>query len=84
MSEMINAEQAEHALRDMSHDELLINCKEAYNDIFETGSGGRWMPKFSHEKLVLWFLMYFIWNEQDQMWVFSPAVEKFVANTGDE
>jgi hypothetical protein len=72
----MTADEAVSELLSMPRDSFETWCTEAYADIFGTHAG-KWLCKYSTEKLAAWFLMYYVWNESAQEWQFTPAVERF-------
>lgn len=73
----MTADEALSALLHMDRSDLEAWCKEAYFDIFAT-TPGKWLCKYTTEKLIAWFLMFYLWDIHEQEWKFIPAVERFV------
>ena len=72
----MTTDEALSELSSMNRQDLENWCKETYFDIFDTHAG-KWLCKYSSEKLVAWFLMFCVWDTDSQEWKFTPAAEKF-------
>lgn len=73
---MLTSDEAIVELSLMDRQDLESWCKDAYVDVFGTPAG-KWLCKYSSEKLVAWFLMFYTWDTDEQEWKFTPAAERF-------
>lgn len=69
-------DQAISELEQLSRQDLENWCKDAYEDIFAT-SPGKWLCKYSTEKLIFWFLMFYEWDNINQDWIMTSETEYF-------
>lgn len=58
--------EAVASLNNMEQAELAAQCSESYKDFYNVR--GRHLLQASKEELVRWWLRYFQWDEENQLW----------------
>lgn len=79
---IVDIDLAVQYLESIDRTELELWCVDAYEEVFGTVPG-KWLCKYSSEKLIAWFLMFYEWDAIANEWVMTPESDTFAQLSSD-